>query len=117
LASQMNKQILLGSVAVAMLVAVFIRAGFSIVPVVSRVGDANMSATCSQVKIGMTLSAANEVLHRQNRYDYEVFNGSDEYVYYGSGGGCRIAIDPQSGRITNATFNLPNPLDKQAMSP
>jgi hypothetical protein len=113
--NRMNKQV--SSAAVAVLFAVLVRIGFSIAPVVLRAGDANMSVTCGEVKAGMTFSEMNEVLHRRNRYGYEVFNGSDEFAYYGNGGMCRIAIDPKSGQVTNAAFSAPNWFDLRAMSP
>jgi hypothetical protein len=110
-----KKRIWIGSVLAAALIAAFIRLGFSMVPTILTRGDSDVSVTCGEVKPGMAFPEMSEVLHKKNRYSYELFDGSTEYIFYGDGGGCRVIIDPQSGRVTSATFNPPNPNDRKAM--
>ena len=116
----MLRKILLitASVTIAVIVAVLVRLlVFEFIPRVLQMGDSDVRQTCSEVKPEMTPAEAGTVLHRHNRFGFEFFDGSREYIYWGKGGGCAVTIDEKSGRVLHARYLPRSQYDIRAMVP
>jgi hypothetical protein len=65
----------------------------------------SVEAGCKQVKVGMTFSEMSAALHAASTYSHESADfGTNEYLYSGRNGTCRINMDASGTSVTAVQF-------------
>jgi hypothetical protein len=80
--------------------------------VVEKLRENTLSAACSEVRTGMTLSEMNVVLHRRGPVPYENADfTTHEYSYGNARGTCVISLGQENDRVGEARFRALTAID------